>query len=337
MSRGCVLIFPLTYLLGIFRFKENNLEVKVCKKNIVWLSTLGLLIILGFSNCFLFRQKYSERLLTEGHIGSGPGELSWKTIDYLPTGPTSFGVNERGEIFVLDFLNNRVVKFDKNGNYVESFPQGTNRPLMDIAFDKNDNIYIEYISGDIGVYDIDMILKRTLINLKGIIPPVTPKITPLEVSTRNTILLVNPKINKENEVIEVDTNDNVLETREKRRGYIVTKGEYYIQETTEADHCIYNKEDRLILSIRKLDLKSGTPEIVGIDSLRNIYLKVEVKGLMQDRIIKVNSRGRIVADFIIKYSSGHTDVCRTVRVSDNGKVYVLDDLDENFQLWEYSP
>ena len=336
MSRGRFLFFPLTYWLVIFRFKENKLEVKVCKKKIVYLSILNLLILLGFSNCFLFRQKYSERLLVEGKIGSGSGELSWKTIDYLPTGPTSFVINNRREIFVLDFLNNRVVKFDKNGNYVESFPQEANRRLMDITFDKNDNIYVEYISGDIGVYDIDMVLKRIL-NLKRFIPPVTPKITPLEVTSRNTILLVNPKINKENEIIEVDTNGTILESRDRLRGYIITKGEYYIQETTEADHCIYNKEDRRILSIRKLKLKSGTAEIVGIDSLLNIYLKVEVQGLMQDRIIKVNRRGRIAADFIIKYSAGHTDVCRTVRVSNDGKVYVLDDLDEEFQLWEYSP
>ncbi len=336
MSRGYVLIFPLTYWLEIFRIKENNLEVKVFKKNIVLLSIFNLLILLGFSNCFLFRQKYSERLLIEGNIGSGPGELNWKIIDYLPSGPTSFGINSRQEIFVLDFLNKRVVKFDKNGNYVESFPQDVNKPLMDIAFDKNDNIYIEYTSGNIGVYDIDMILKRIL-DLKRLVPPITPKITPVEVTNRNTILLVNPKINKENEILEVDTNGNIIEVRDKRRGYIVTKGEYYMQETTEADFCIYNNEDRRILSIRKLKLRDGSHEIVGIDSLRNLYLKVGVKGLMQDRILKVSPRGRIMADFIIKYSSGHTDVCRTSRVSDGGKVYVLDDLDEKFQLWEYSP
>ncbi len=336
MSRGYVLIFPLTYWQVIFRIKENNLEGKVCKKNIVWLSAVGLLILLGFSNCFLFKQKYSERLLIEGNIGSGPGELSWKTIDYLPTGPTSFGINNRQEIFVLDFLNKRVVKFDKNGNYNESFPQDAKNPLMDIAFDMNDNIYIEYTSGNIGVHDIDMILKRIL-DLKRLVPPITPKITPLEVTNRNTILLVNPKINKENEILEVDTTGNVIEVREKRKGYIVTKGEYYMQETTDADFCIYNNEDKRILSIRKLKLKNGRPEIIGIDSLRNLYLKVGVKGLMQDRIIKVSPRGRIMADFVIKYSSGHTDVCRTTRVSGDGKVYVLDDVDEKFQLWEYSP
>lgn len=305
-------------------------------KNKLCLDTFILLILLGFSNCFLFKQEYSEKLLIERKIGSGTGELSWETIDYLPTGPTSFGVNKRNEFFILDFLNSRVVKFDKNGNFVENFPQDKNRRLMDISFDKNGNIYIEYMSGDIGVYDSDMILKRIL-NLKRLVPPITPKITPVEVTSRNTILLVNPKINKENEIIEVDTIGNILETRDRRGGYIVTKGEYYIQETTEGESSIYNNEHKQILSMQKLKSKDGKPEIVGIDSLRNLYLKVGVKGLMQDRIIKVSPRGRIISDFPIKYSSGHTDVCRTARVSKGGKVYVLDDLDEKFQLWEYSP
>jgi hypothetical protein len=308
----------------------------VSKKNKFYLITLVLLITFGFSNCFLFKQEYSERLLIEGKIGSRAGELSWQTIDYLPTGPTSFGINDRKEIFVLDFLNNRVVKFDKNGNYAENFSQNKNRHLMDIAFDKNDNIYIEYMSGDIGVYDIDMILKRIL-NLKSLVPPLIPKITPVEVTSRNTILLVNPKINEENEIIEVDTNGNILETRDKLKGYIVTKGEYYIQEKTETDNSIYDNKDKRIFSLRKLKLKDGEPEIIGTDSLHNIYLKVGVKGLMQDRIIKVSPRGRIMADFPIKYSSGHTDVCRTARVTDDGKIYVLDDLDDKFLLWEYSP
>jgi hypothetical protein len=307
----------------------------VSKKIFVFLSLFFLLILTGFSDCFLFKQEYSEKLLIKGNIGPGPGELLWETINYLPTGPTSFGVNRRKEIFILDFLNNRVLKFDKNGNYAESFPQETNRKLMDIAFDKNDNIYIEYISGDIGIYDADVILKRVL-DLKRLVPPITPKITPLEITNSNTILLVNPKINRENEIIGVDTTGNILNTIDKVDGYILTKGEYYIKEKPGEGKSVYNNQEKQIFSIRKLKLQDENSEIVGIDSSHNIYFKVGVKGSMQDRIIKVNPGGRVLADFTIKYSSGHTDVCRTVRVSKAGNVYVLDDQDQKFHLWEYS-
>ncbi|MEJ2567763.1 MAG: hypothetical protein P8Z50_02630 [candidate division WOR-3 bacterium] len=304
-------------------------------RNFTFFIIFFLLILLGFSDCFLFKQKYSEKLLIEGNIGSGPGELLWETIDYLPTGPTSFAINRRKEIFILDFLNNRVVKFDKNGNYDESFPQETTRKLMDIAFDKNDNIYIEYVSGDIGIYDADMILKRVL-DLKRLVPPITPKITPLEMTNSNTILLVNPKINRENEIIEVDTTGNILNTIDKIDGFILTKGEYYIKGKPGEGKSIYNNQNKQIFSIQELKLEDESPEIVGIDSSLNIYFKVGVKGSMRDRIIKINPGGRVLADFTITYSSGHTDVCRTVRVSEDGNVYVLDDQDRKFHLWEYS-
>lgn len=306
------------------------------ERNFSFYVILSLLILIGFSNCFLFKQEYSEKLLVEGKIGSGPGELLWETIDYLPTGPTSFGINRRKEIFILDFLNNRVVKFDKNGKYSESFPQLKSIKLMDIAFDKKDNIYIEYVSGDIGIYDADMILKKVL-DLKGLVPPITPKITPVEVTNRNTILMVNPKINKENEIIEVDTTGNILKTIDKTDGYILTKGEYYIKGKPGEGESIYNNQNKQMFSIRKLKLEDESPEIVGIDSSLNLYFKTGVKGSMEDRILKVNPGGKILADFNITYSSGHTDVCRTVRVSEDGNVYVLDDQDQKFHLWEYSP
>ncbi len=306
------------------------------ERNFSFYVILSLLILTGFSNCFLFKQEYGEKLLIEGDIGSGPGELLWETIDYLPTGPTSFGINRRKEIFILDFLNNRVVKFDKNGKYAESFPQLKSIKLMDIAFDKNDNIYIEYVSGDIGIYDADMILKKVL-DLKRLVPPVTPKITPVELTTRNTILMVNPKINKENEIIEVDTTGNILKTIDKIEGYILTKGEYYIKGEPGEGESIYNNQNKQMFSIRKLKLEDESPEIVGIDSSLNLYFKLGVKGSMEDRILKVNPGGRILADFTITYSSGHTDVCRTIRVSEDGNVYVLDDQDQKFHLCEYSP
>jgi hypothetical protein len=298
------------------------------KKNIVCLKVAVLLILLSFFNCFLFREKYREKLLVEGKIGSGPGELSWKVFDLLPTGPISLGVNRKENVFVLDLLCNRVVKFGVDGKYVESFPQDINVYLMDIAFDKKNNMYLEYWSGDIAIYDKDMNLKRVL-NLEGKGHPVTP----MEVTNRNTILLMDPDISRKNNIIEIDTNGNIIKSRDNLTSYIITKGEYYIG----SDNNVYNANDKPVFSLRRLKIEDGNPEIIGIDSLRNIYFKIGVEGSLEDRIVKVNPRGRRRADFLIKYSSGHADVCRTVRVSDAGHVYVLDDVGEKFQIWEYYP
>jgi hypothetical protein len=298
------------------------------KKNIVCLKVSVVLILLGFLNCFLFREEYREKLLVEGKIGSGPGELSWKTIDLLPIGPISFGVNRKGDVFVLDLLCNRVVKFNRDGDYVENFPQDINVYLMDIAFDKKNNMYLEYWSGDIAIYDKDMNLKR-LLDLKGGGNPVTP----MEFTNRNTILLMDPDFEYRNTIIELDTNGNIVKSKDNLRSYIITKGEYYIG----SDNSVYNADNKPAFSMRKLKIKDGNPEIIGIDSLHNIYFKIGLEKLLEDRIVKVSPRGRRLADFLIKYSSGHADVCRTVRVSDAGHVYVLDDVGEKFQIWEYYP
>ncbi len=304
----------------------------------IFLSVSAALILLSFFNCFLLKEKYREKLLIDGKIGSGPGEIRWETIDYLPTGPTSFGINKKGEIFILDYLNHRVVKFDSKGNYIEDLPQGGNQNPMDIAFDSNDNIYIEYMSGDVALYDYGMGFIRIL-NLKPHVPPIIPKMTHLEATDRSTVLLVDPDLDQVDQIIEVDTNGNLIKIRDKFKGYIESKGGYYINNTSSgsSDMMVYNADNKAILPLKKLKAGEGIPEIIGVDSLKNLYFLIAMKKSMKDRVVKVNYRGWRKADFLIRTSPGHADVCRTVRVSPGGKVYVLDDADDKFHLWEYGP
>lgn len=300
-------------------------------------NTVIILTLFSFFNCFLLKQKYHEKLLIEGKIGSGPGQIRWETVDFLPTGPTSFGINNKGKIYILDYLNHRVVKYDSKGNYVEDLPQGANQNPMDIAFDRNDNIYIEYMSGDIALYDYSMGFIRML-NLKPLVPPIIPRITRLEVTDNSTILLIDPDIDQVDQIIEVDTMGNLVKIRDIFKGYIESKGEYYIRNASSGtDMMVFNADKKELLPLKKLSGEKDIPEIIGIDSLKNIYFLIEKKNSMKNRVVKVNRRGWRKADFLIKTSPGHADICRTVRVSPGGKVYVLDDAGDKFNLWEYSP
>ncbi len=288
--------------------------------------------------CGTKEETYHEKLLIEGKNGSGHGEISWKEIGSLPTGPISFAVNSKGSVYILDLLNDKVVKFDSKGKYVASFPQDTTKYLMDIAFDKDNNIYIEYWSGDIAIHDTTMKFKRIL-DLKGNGHPITK----MEVTKRNTILLMDPDIEHGDHIIELDTNGYLLKGNYDLRYYIESKGEYYIREwhssigQTKLSDSVYNVEDKSIFSREKLGLKGF--EIIGIDSLKNIYFSIKVNDEPKERILKVSPKGKILADFLIRYSSGHADACRTTRVSDAGEVYVLDGWysKEKFQLWKYYP
>jgi hypothetical protein len=297
----------------------------------------AIFLVFVCSNCFLLTEKYHENLLIDGKIGSGSGEIRWETIDYLPTGPTSFGINNRGEIFVLDYLNHRVVKFDSKGNYVDEILQGAHQILMDIAFDNQDNIFIEYASGDVSIYDRGLVFIRTL-DLKPNVPPITPKMTHLEATDSSTILLVDPDRDQVNQIIEVDTIENIVQTRNNLKGYIETKGIYYVNSKSSGDLILYKDEnDKPIFPLKKLNAGNETPRVIGVDSLRNVYFFIPLENSMNDRIVKVNHRGWRRADFEIRTSPGHADVCRSVRVSPGGKVFVLDDADNRFHLWEYSP
>ncbi len=289
------------------------------------------------SNCFLLNEKYHENLLIDGKIGSGPGEIRWETIDYLPTGPTSFGINNRGEIFILDYLNHRVVKFDIKGNYNDEILQGAHQNLMDIAFNSKGDVFIEYASGDVSIYDRGLSFIQTL-DIKPPVPPITPEMTHLEATDHGTVLLVDPNRDQVDQIIEVDTTGNIVRTKDNFKGYVETKGQYYVKSQSSGNMILYNaSNNKAIFSLKKLNAGKEEPRVIGVDSLKNVYFLIPMETSMQDRIVKVNHRGWRRADFTVKTSPGHADVCRTIRVSPGGKVFVLDDDNERFNLWEYSP
>jgi len=73
---------------------------------------------------------YEERIILEGKSGSGPGEFGIAVDSTYEGegGPDSEIVpgpaveNSRGEIYVLDAVNNRIQKFTKDGQYISSIP-----------------------------------------------------------------------------------------------------------------------------------------------------------------------------------------------------------------------
>jgi hypothetical protein len=301
-----------------------------------------LFIILLLSNCSyaLEQEQYVEKLLIEGKNGSGPGEVKWKEFGMLPSGPSSFAVNRKGEIFILDDINDRIAKFDKYGKFIANFPLDSTKGYVDIAFDKKCNLYLKHLYDSITVFDKNMkhrrdidLKKRAGGTYKGI-----------EVTNHNTILFVSLRSDSAFDwIVEIDTNGNDISVNYNREYYIETKGEYFFHrmKTKDGSKCsdsIYNTEGKALFS-KKKDLNIVGGIIIGIDSLKNIYIKKTIHNFKRDRLLKVNPNGKILADFQIISSKGHADISRKERVSDAGYVYVLDGWykDEKFQLWEYYP
>ena len=71
-------------------------------------------------------EEYVPKVIIEGKWGSGPGEFG--IASRFPLGhfdqykPNSLAVNSKGQVYVLDYVNNRIQKFDREGKYLISIP-----------------------------------------------------------------------------------------------------------------------------------------------------------------------------------------------------------------------
>ena len=78
----------------------------------------------------------AKKIATIG-IGSGPALRH----------PSDLSINDKGEIFVLDGVNNRVVHYDAQGQYLNQFGKGGDRPgefnyPLGLTMDREGNLYI---------------------------------------------------------------------------------------------------------------------------------------------------------------------------------------------------
>ena len=93
--------------------------------------------------------EYVPKVIIEGKWGKGAGEFG-RDIKYLEGGeveryePDSLAVNSKGEIYILDIVNNRIQKFDKEGKYLLSIPVESFKvePLCWMIHTFNKNRYV---------------------------------------------------------------------------------------------------------------------------------------------------------------------------------------------------
>jgi len=71
-------------------------------------------------------EEYVPKVIIEGKWGTRPGEFG--IASQFPLGhfekyqPSSLAVDSKGNIYVLDFVNDRIQKFDKSGKYLTELP-----------------------------------------------------------------------------------------------------------------------------------------------------------------------------------------------------------------------
>lgn len=67
--------------------------------------------------------EYVPKVIIEGKWGTGPGEFGNQidfSVEHGELKPESLAVDSKGNIYILDFVNNRIQKFDSDGKYIKS-------------------------------------------------------------------------------------------------------------------------------------------------------------------------------------------------------------------------
>lgn len=67
-------------------------------------------------------EEYLPKVIIEGKWGTGPGEFGKQAGYEDDDVPSSLAVDSGGNIYVLDYVNNRIQKFSKEGKYLRSLP-----------------------------------------------------------------------------------------------------------------------------------------------------------------------------------------------------------------------
>ncbi|MEW6104568.1 MAG: hypothetical protein AB1630_12265 [bacterium] len=70
----------------------------------------------------VYPEEYVPRVIIEGRWGTEIGEFGLTAWEGEPEWPTSFVLNSKGEICILDHINNRIQIFSNSGKYLNSIP-----------------------------------------------------------------------------------------------------------------------------------------------------------------------------------------------------------------------
>jgi hypothetical protein len=103
-------------------------------KVILTVNAIALLTVLTCANA-----QTNGKIVAQGKWGTNPGEFGLYTKEAPGEGPHDFVVSRRGNIYIADALNRRIVVY-RNGKYLRTFTTPTYINTM--AIDSKENLYI---------------------------------------------------------------------------------------------------------------------------------------------------------------------------------------------------
>jgi len=284
---------------------------------------------------FASSEEYKEiKFLVFNEWGNEAGKLGTVTPEgeYMPPGP--YNVDNKGNIWIVDPANNRVVKFDSTGNFSYQFHCSESRNVLDIAISPYGLIFLRVV---VQSDTLPLFHKIICYSPKG------EKLYEFEIPPRH----LWPTVFGGN-YIEIDEAGNIfadftnyyvikfsaygkeLTSQYDRLGWLRTKGNYYIKIWHSGGRIkfgdkILNKWGDPILDLGEIPVNPcALIGFIGIDAKGNFYIIFGDTLLDHVRCLKIDPVGSILADFKIKRDYFAMTLSSTVsyRVDNKGRIYV---------------
>jgi uncharacterized phage-like protein YoqJ len=216
------------------------------------------------------------------------------TFEHLFEQPSNFTVDSKGNIYILEDLKERVLIYDKNGEFLSSFGNHTNKDIdiyksYNIACDDYDTIHIfEPYQNAVLLFDINGTLKKTV--TLDFDDEIEHKITDLAFSYNNYFLVDN-----ENHYLYIfDTNGHITKRIGKKGELqgefnkpfslaIDLEGRIYITDVLNSRVQTFAPTGTYLDQIGDFGFTDGgifRPNGVAVDNKKNVYISDALLGVI---------------------------------------------------------
>ena len=301
--------------------------VKMKKNKFVRYLAACIFLVLGFYSagiiCAQNSEIYTPKIIFEGKWGTGPGEFGFRMWEGEPDYPKSFVIDSKENIYILDYLNNRIQKFDSDGKYiasipVESYKRATKEEIKESkkTWNKQEFDFATVSAREIYIDSEDNIY---ILQYKGM----------SDKSSAKEVL----RLGKGKKVIQ---KDKIEKFNEVKNDYYATKkkidNSYQINVDKNGNFEINNLKTAKSINITNKTItntRSGNVKFFKTDKNKNIYSYV-TKGINPYEVKKYDLSGAMIAKIDLNKfvpSKEHMSIPAIVSdvfVSQNGNIYYLE-------------
>lgn len=278
-------------------------------------------------------------IVISGNWGNNPGEFGLERIKEMgdaPAGPTCFVLDGVGNILVGDRVNNRIQKFDSNGNFVKSFTLVVENntdtvEVTDIACDSQGRIFVaDCKKRRIVVFKSDgQLLKKIPLDY------LISQFDELRINGNDQILIVDHRVERQFQISAdgriIDSFSNVVFVEKDEIFRISNKGSgighFIITRNTK------NREKIADMQF-KVNVNVSDYLFAGIDGHEHIYVVGVPFEPNYEIVLAFDSNGELKGKFKRNYRFWTVDK-RCYFVDKAGSFYVMNLSEEKFWITKY--